>query len=117
MGIVDAPSFVEHVVCFGGFGVAVGVVAAVGGDVGPDVGEQVGAVAGGLDGGFEARELGAVLLQDFAVAGQVGGFEGAGGGFGVEEAGELLEEGGALGRVVLVGHVYCCFIGVCLLAI
>lgn len=66
------------------------------------MGEEVGAVAGGGDVRFQARELGAVLGEDFAVAGEVGGFEGAGGGFAVEGARELGEEGGALWGLVLV---------------
>ena len=74
-----------------------GGAGAVGVDVGADVGEEVRAVAGGGEGGFEARELGAVLLEDLAVAGEVGGFQGRGRGFAVEEAGEGLEQGCALG--------------------
>lgn len=90
MTIVYPSSLIQHVVGFGRFGVLAG---AVGVDVGAHVSQEVGAVAGCLEGGLEARELGAVLLEDLAVAGQVGGFQGGGCGFGVEEAGELLEEG------------------------
>ena len=63
------------------------------------MGEQVRAVAGVGEGGAQARELAAVVEEDFAVAGEVGLFEGGGGerGFGVEEAGELRDEGFALG--------------------
>jgi len=42
---------------------------AVGGDVAADVGEEVRAISSSADLRFEAREFGAVLLQDLAVAG------------------------------------------------
>lgn len=72
-------------------------------DVGADVGEEVGAVAGLGDGGGEAGEFAAVVGEDFAVAGEVVLFQGGGGEgcFGVEEAGELGDEGGALFRSAL----------------
>ena len=62
----------------------------MGADVGADVGEQVGAVAGAGDLRFEPREFRAVRAEDFAVTGEVRGFEGAGRGFGVQVAGELF---------------------------
>jgi len=73
----------------------------VGGDVRAHVGEEVGAVAGGAEGGAEPGELALVVGEDFAVAGEVVLFQGGGGegGFGVEEAGELGDEGVALGGV------------------
>ncbi|KAL8756907.1 MAG: hypothetical protein Q9199_002592 [Rusavskia elegans] len=49
---IDATAFVEHVVCFCGFGVG----GMVGGDVGADGGEEVGALAGVGYGGAEAGE-------------------------------------------------------------
>lgn len=70
----------------------------VGVDVGADVGEEVGAVAGLGDSGGEAGQLAAVVGEDLAVAGDVVLFQrGRGQGcFGVEEAGELGDERGAL---------------------
>lgn len=77
----------------------VAAAGAVGADVVADGAEEVGAGAGVGEEGAEAGEFAAVVEQDFAVAGEVGLFEGGGceGGFGVEEAGELGEEGFALG--------------------
>ena len=73
MTIIQPPALAKHVLRLARVGVGVGVLgvlgAAVGGDVAADVGEEVRAVAGGGDGGFEAGELGAVLLEDLAVAG------------------------------------------------
>lgn len=53
--------------------------------------------------GFETEEFAPVLEEDFAVAGEIVGFEGRGGerGFGVEEAGELGDEGFPLTRDML----------------
>ena len=62
-------------------------------DIGADVTEEVRAVAGRGEERFKARKLCAMLLEDLAVAGEIGGFEGGGGGFGVEEAGELGDQG------------------------
>ena len=87
MTAVQPRALVEHVLRLGGLGVAVSL------DIGADVGEEVRAVAGGGDGAAEARELGAVLGEDLAVAGEVGGFQGGGGRFAVELARELGEEG------------------------
>ena len=84
---VQPRSFIQHVFRFGVLRALVGV------DVGADVRQEVGAVPGRGDDGAEAREFGAVLLEDLAVAGEVGRFEGGGGGFAVELAGELGEEG------------------------
>ena len=85
MAPIDPIPLIEHVIRFG-----VGRVGgAVGGDVGADGGEEIGALAGVGDGGFEADEFVAVVEEDFAVAGQVVGFEGGGreGGVRVEEVG------------------------------
>lgn len=47
-----------------------------------------------------------MLGEDFAMAGEVCGFEGRGLGFAVEGALELLEEGLSLGRYVSSPHEY-----------
>ena len=88
MAIIQPRPLGQHVLRLGGGGVlAVGRVE--GGDVGADVGEEVEAVAGGGDRRAEAGELAAVVGEDFAVAREVGVFQGGGGegGIGVEEAG------------------------------
>lgn len=69
------------------------------GDVGAHIGQQVGAVAGVRELRFQPRELGAVLREDLAVTRQVGGFQGAWGWGGVEQAGEVRKERGSLERV------------------
>ena len=59
-------------------------------------------VAGFGNGGAETPQLGAVLDEDFAMAGEVILFESGGGegGFGVEEAGELGDQGVSLRKEV-----------------
>lgn len=96
MAAVDPAPLVQHVICFCVCGVL--AAGAVGADVVTDGTEEVCAGAGVGEGGAEAGELAAVVEEDFAVAGEVGLFEGRGGegGFGVEEAGELGDEGFAL---------------------
>ena len=76
------------------------MAAAVGIDVVANGGKKVYAGASIRDGGTQAGELAPVVEEDFAVAGEVGLFEGGGceGGFGVEEAGELGDEGFTLQR-------------------
>lgn len=87
--VVDAAALLQHVLGLGVFG----MLRAVGVDVGAHVGEQVGAVPGRGDLGAQPRQLGAVLRQDFAMAGQVCGFQGRGLRFRVQQAGELGQEG------------------------
>ena len=95
MALVEVPALFEHVLRLGRGGVR----CAVGVDVGAHVGEQIGAVARLGDGGVEALEFAAVVSEDFAVAGKVALFQGGGGEsrFGVEEAGELGDQGFSLG--------------------
>lgn len=96
MTALDPPPLVQHVIRFRVYGVL--VPGAVGADVAADGAEEVCAGTGVGEGGAEAGELAAVVEEDFAVAGEVCLFEGGGGegGFGVEEAGELGNEGFAL---------------------
>jgi hypothetical protein len=78
---------VEHVL-----GLDVGRVGgSVAVNVGADVGEEMLAITRQGDGGPETLEFMLVILQDFAVAGQVVLFQGRGceGGFGVEEPRQL----------------------------
>lgn len=91
MTVIDPPSLIQHILRLGLLGVRSRPVRAY---VRAHVAEEVGAVTCLLKRGFEARELGAVLLEDLAMAGEIGGFQGGGGGLGVEGAGELLEKGG-----------------------
>lgn len=85
MALIDAPPLLEHVLRLCGTGVRGAVVI----DVGADVGEKVSAIARLGDSRGEALQLAAVVLQDFAVAGEVVLFQGGRGQgcFGVEEAG------------------------------
>ena len=78
----------------------------VGIDVGADVGEEVGSIARFADGGFEALQLATVVLEDFAMTGEVVLFQGRScqGGFGVEEAGELGDKGVTLDGVSFITH-------------
>lgn len=87
MAFVNPTPLLKHVICF----CLTRVRVAVGIDIGADVGEEVSAVAGLGDGGFETLEFATVVVEDFAVTGEVVLFEGGGGEgcFGVEEAGEL----------------------------
>lgn len=57
-------------------------------DVGADVGEEVSTIPGLGDRGGQALEFAAVVLEDFAVAGEVVLFQSRGGqrGFGVEKS-------------------------------
>lgn len=91
MALVDAPPLLEHVIRLG----SAGVRGAVSIDIGADVGEEVCTIARLADGGCETLEFATVVLEDFAVAGEVVLFQGRGceGGFGVEETGELGDEG------------------------
>ena len=75
MAFVDPTPLFKHVVCFrlGGVRGTVGV------DIRADVGEEIGAVAGFIDGGFETLEFATVVVEDFAVAGEVVLFERGGG--------------------------------------
>ena len=100
MALVDARPLLEHVIRLG----SAGVRSAVGIDVGADVGEKVCTIARLADCGCETLEFATVVLEDFAVAGEVVLFQGRGceGGFGVEEAGELGDEGVTLFGLVLV---------------
>ena len=96
MTTFNPPSLVQHIIrlCVDGVlgGVAVGV------DVVANGAEEVHAGAGVSEGGAEAGEFAAVVEEDLAVSGEIVLFEGGGGecGFGVEEAGELGDEGFAL---------------------
>lgn len=94
MAFVDPTPLFKHVIRFRLTWIRV----AVGIDIGADVGEEVSAVAGFRDGRFETLELATVVVEDFAVTGEVVLFEGGGGEgcFGVEEAGELSDKGVAL---------------------
>ena len=111
MAPVDPIPLLEHVVRLGVGGVRI----PVGGDVGADGGEEIGALAGIVYGGFQPDELAAVVEEDFAVAGQVVGFEGRGGegGFGVEETVELGDEGFSLreGKDVSAERFDCMVLG------
>lgn len=66
MRVLDAVALAEHVVRLGGGGGGM-----VGVNIGADVCEEVGALAGGLERGFQGAEFAAVVLQDFAVPGEV----------------------------------------------
>lgn len=70
MALLDPSPLIEHVVRFGGFGVA----GAVGGDVVPDIGEQVCAVAGLFEGGALLGEGLVVGGEEVAVPREVGLF-------------------------------------------
>ena len=100
MALIDAPPLLEHVIRLG----SAGVRSAVGVDIGADVGEKVCTIARLADCGCETLEFATVVLEDFAVAGEVVLFQGRGceGGFGVEEAGELGDEGVTLFELVLL---------------
>ena len=102
MALVDATPLLEHVVGLGRSRVG----SAVGIDVGADVGEEVGSIARFADGGFEALQLATVVLEDFAMTGEVVLFQGRScqGGFGVEEAGELGDKGVTLDGVSFITH-------------
>lgn len=94
MAPVYSPPLIKHVFCFSirRIGRSVSV------DVRTDVGEKVRSFSGLGYGGFQADEFAAVIEEDFAMAGEVVLFESGGGqdGFGVEEAGELGDEGFSL---------------------
>ena len=79
VAIIYTPSLIQHVVCLGSLARAVGT------DVCAHIGEEICAIAGCADCGFQPGELGAVLLEDLSMSGKVCGFQGGGGGFGVED--------------------------------
>lgn len=87
MAILDPAPLVQHVFFFRRGGIRT----AVGGYVRPHCGEEIGTGSGILNGGSQASILVLMLQKDFAMAREIGLFEGRGrqGGFGVEKAREL----------------------------
>jgi hypothetical protein len=67
MAFVDATPLLEHVVRLGRGGIR----GAVSVDIRPDVRQEVGSIAGFGDRGAEPLQLAAVVLEDFAVAGEI----------------------------------------------
>lgn len=94
MAIVDTVPLLQHVLGLGRRRVRGTVLV----DVAADVGEEVCAVTGGGEGGAEPGEVALVGGKLVAEKGEVVLFQGGGGEgcFGVEEAGELGDDGFSL---------------------
>lgn len=97
VAVVDARALTEHVLGFRSLWVLL-LVAVVLVDVGADIGQEVGPVAGLRQSRAEADEVALVLGVLFAEEGKIVLLESGGGkgGVGVEEAGELGDDGVAL---------------------
>lgn len=94
VAVVNAVALLEHIVGLGGLGVVLAVFI----NVGADVGQEVGAVAGLLEGRLQSRKIPLMARELLAEEGEVVLFKGrrGEGGFGVEEAGELVDDSIAL---------------------